>query len=114
MPARLPGVALGLPLLLDLERAAAILAAFAAVLIFTVFTSRGYLPTLMGNILGYDVDRQQKLEREVAQLDKRSEPRVERLEMAIHGYDGLLAEMGREMLELRRRVAVLDDADQES
>jgi hypothetical protein len=34
--------------------------------------------------------------------------------MAIHGYDGLLAEMGREMLELRRRVAVLDDADQES
>ena len=33
MPARLPGVALGLPFVLDLERAAAILGAIAAVFI---------------------------------------------------------------------------------
>jgi hypothetical protein len=52
MPARLPGLALDLPLLLDLERATAILAAVGSVLIFAVFTSRGYLPTLLGNMLG--------------------------------------------------------------
>jgi hypothetical protein len=42
-PAKLPGVALGLPLLLDLERAAAVLTVTAGVLIFALLTSRGQL-----------------------------------------------------------------------
>ncbi|HYB23628.1 MAG TPA: hypothetical protein VED41_07515 [Solirubrobacteraceae bacterium] len=108
MPSRLPGIALGLPLLLDLERAAATLAALAAVSIFAWFTSRGYLPTVMGNILGYEVDRQHKLEQEVAQLDRRSELRIDRLEDSAHEYDNLLSKMGQEMLELRRRMGLLD------
>lgn len=113
MPTRLPGVALGLPFLLDLERAAAILGAVAAVFIFALFTSRGYLPTLMGNVLGYEVDRQHQLEQDVETLDKRSEMRVETLEDSVHDSDNVLAEMAREMLELRTRLGFLDAADRE-
>ncbi len=51
-PAKLPGVALGFPVLLHLERAAAVLAVIAVVSIFAYMTSLGYLPSQLGNI-GY-------------------------------------------------------------
>jgi len=75
-PAKLPGVALGLPLLLDLERAAAVLAAIASVLIFALLTSRGHLPTQFGNLAYPAVGRQQESTRHVVELDQRLERRL--------------------------------------
>jgi hypothetical protein len=53
VPAKLPGVALGFPVLLDLERAGAVLAVAAVVSIFAYMTSLGHLPSQVGNVIGY-------------------------------------------------------------
>jgi hypothetical protein len=53
VPAKLPGVALGFPVLLDLERAGAVLAMAAVVSIFAYMTSLGHLPSQVGNVIGY-------------------------------------------------------------
>jgi len=64
VPARLPGVALGFPVLLDLERAGAVFAVVAVVSIFAYMTSLGHLPSQFGNVIGYPItDRQHELER---------------------------------------------------
>jgi hypothetical protein len=113
MPARLPGLALDLPLLLDLERATAILAAVGSVLIFAVFTSRGYLPTLLGNMLGYQPDRQYEFEREVETVDRRNEPRIDKLDDLMGKNNEVLTELGEELLDLRTRIVELE-TDEES
>ncbi len=73
-PAKLPGVALGFPMLLHLERAGAVLAVVSVVSIFAYMTSLGHLPSQFGNVIGYPVaERQHELERLTAELDRRIE-----------------------------------------
>src|ERR1700690_2940175 len=54
-PAKLPGGALGFPVLLHLERAGAVLAAVSVVSTFAHMTSLGHLPSQFGNMIGYPV-----------------------------------------------------------
>ena len=68
-PHALPGVALGLPMLLQIERAAAVIGVLAAVATVAYLTSLGYLPTQLGNIGYPDLGgRQHELEQRVASL----------------------------------------------
>jgi hypothetical protein len=107
-PAKLPGVALGLPLLLDLERAAAVLAAIASVLIFALLTSRGHLPTQFGNLAYPAVGRQQESTRHVVELDQRLERRLVPLEDGGRANDETLGLVARELKELTGRLDTLE------
>ena len=102
-PAKLPGVALGLPLLLDLERAAAVLAVTAGVLIFALLTSRGHLPTQFGNVAYPAVGRQEELTRRVAELDQRLERRPVPLEEGSRTNNEALPLITSELTELSAR-----------
>jgi hypothetical protein len=107
-PAKLPGVALGLPLLLDLERAAAVLAVTAGVLIFALLTSRGHLPTQFGNVAYPAVGRQEELTRRVAELDQRLERRLVPLEEGSRTNDEALPLITSELTELSRRLNAVE------
>jgi hypothetical protein len=109
MPAKLPGVALGLPLLLDLERAAAVLVVTAGVLIFALLTSRGHLPTQFGNVAYPAVGRQQESTRHVIELDQRLERRLAPLEDGGRATDEALGLVARELKELTGRLDTLED-----
>jgi hypothetical protein len=52
-PRNLPGIALGSPLLLDLERGGAGFLAIAAVFVFAWLTRLGHLPSQLGNVARY-------------------------------------------------------------
>jgi hypothetical protein len=108
MPAKLPGVALGLPLLLDLERAAAVLVVTAGVLIFALLTSRGHLPTQFGNVSYPAVGRQQDLTRHFAELDQHLERRLVSLEDGGRATDEALGLVARELKELTGRLDTLE------
>ena len=89
-PARLPGVALGFPLLLHLERAAAVVGAIGAVLVVAILTRHGYLPSQLGNI-GYPaIGRQHELERRVAELQQQLDERLVPLEEGMQTTDEAL------------------------
>lgn len=107
-PSKLPGVALGLPLLLNLERAAAIIAALAAILIFAYLTSRGFLPTGFGNVSYPDASRQHEIERRVAELDGRIRQRLEPLEEGKQTADAALPLIQRELERLDARLEAVE------
>lgn len=107
-PAKLPGVALGLPLLLDLERAAAVLTVTAGVLIFALLTSRGHLPTQFGNVAYPAVGRQQESTRHVVELGRRLERRLVPLEDRGRSNHEALALVARELKELTSRLSTLE------
>jgi hypothetical protein len=67
-PKHLPGIALGLPALLHLERAAALLAVVAAVAIVAYLTRLGHLPTQFGNV-GYEALESRQKEGESRQRE---------------------------------------------
>jgi hypothetical protein len=107
-PAKLPGVALGLPLLLDLERAAAVLVVTAGVLIFALLTSRGHLPTQFGNVAYPAVGRQQDLTRHFAELDQRLERRLVSLEDRGRSNRDALGLVARELKQFASRLDTLE------
>jgi hypothetical protein len=105
VPARPPGVALGFPVLLDLERAGAVLAVAAVVSIFAYMTSLGHLPSQVGNVIGYPAaDRQHELERLTAALDRRIERRLVPLEEGKRVSDEALPVITERLAALDRRV----------
>jgi hypothetical protein len=105
VPANLPGVALGFPVLLDLERAGAVLAMTAVVSIFAYMTSLGHLPSQVGNVIGYPTaDRQHELERLTAELDRRIERRLVPLEDGKRVSDEVLPVIIEQLTALDRRV----------
>lgn len=105
VPAKLLGVALGFPVLLDLERAGAVLAMAAVVSIFAYMTSLGHLPSQVGNVIGYSAsDRQHELERLTADLDRRIEGRLVPLEEGMRVSDEMLPVITEQLTALDRRV----------
>jgi hypothetical protein len=70
-PKNLPGIALGAPALLQMERGAAGLAVVAAVSIFAYLTRLGHLPTQFGNV-GYEAleSRQEEGESRQREADR--------------------------------------------
>jgi len=107
-PAKLPGVALGFPVLLHFERAAAVLAVIAVVSIFAYMTSLGHLPSQLGNI-GYSaVGRQHELDGHVAELRQTIEGRLGPLEQGRDAsYQGLTL-IRSDLAELDRRLTALE------
>ncbi len=104
-PAKLPGVALGFPILLHLQRAGAVLAAVSVVAIFAYMTSLGHLPSQVGNFIGYPVaDRQHELERLTSDLDRRIERRLVPLEEGKRASDEVLVVITEQLAVLDRRV----------
>ena len=59
-PKHLPGIALGLPVLLHLERAGAMVAVVAAVAVVAYLTRLGHLPTQLANVGYADLESRQK------------------------------------------------------
>lgn len=112
-PSKLPGVALGLPLLLNLEQAASVLATSAAVLIFAYLTSRGFLPTGFGNVSYPDASRQHEIERRVTELDSRIRTRVNSLEEGGQRADTALALIRRELERLEERLTAVESDHEE-
>lgn len=108
MPTKLPGVALGLPALLDMERGAALLAVFSVVWIFAFLTSRGDLPTSFGNLAYPPRAREHELELRVAELSKILEDRLTPLEEGKEMADEALPILTREVLDLRDRLHVVE------
>lgn len=105
VPAQLPGVALGLPVLLDIERAGAVLAVAAVVSIFAYMTSLGHLPSQVGNVIGYPAaDRQLELVRWTEELDQRIEHRLVPLEEGKQVSDKVLPVIAERLAALDRRV----------
>jgi hypothetical protein len=104
-PAKLPGLALGFPMLLHLERAGAVLAVVSVVSIFAYMTSLGHLPSQFGNVIGYPVaDRQHELERLTAELGRRIERRLVPLEEGKRASDEVLPVIAEQLTVLDRRI----------
>jgi hypothetical protein len=108
-PAKLPGVALGFPMLLHLERAGAVLAVVSVVSIFAYMTSLGHLPSQFGNVIGYPVaDRQHELEQLTAEVDRRIERRLVPLEEGKRASDAVLPVIAEQLTALDRRVDAVE------
>ncbi len=108
-PAKLPGVALGFPILLHLERAGAVLAVFSIVSIFAYMTSLGHLPSQFGNVIGYSVaDRQHELEGLTAELDRRIDRRLVPLEEGKRASEEMLPVIAEQLTALDRRVDAVE------
>jgi hypothetical protein len=108
-PAKLPGVALGFPVLLHLERAGAVLAAVSVVSTFAHMTSLGHLPSQLGNMIGYPVaDRQHELEGLIAELGRRTECRLVPLEEGKRADDEALPVIAGQLTALVRRVDAVE------
>jgi hypothetical protein len=107
-PAKLPGVALGFPLLLHLERAAALLAALAGVAVFAYMTSLGHLPSQLGNIGYATVDRQHALDRQVTELRQEIGTRLGLLERSRQASNQALLLIRSDLADLDRRLATLE------
>jgi hypothetical protein len=108
-PAKLPGVALGFPMLLHLERAGAVLAVVSVVSIFAYMTSLGHLPSQFGNVIGDPVaDQQHELERLTAELGRRIERRLDPLEEAKRASDETLLVITEQLTVLDRRVDTVE------
>lgn len=109
VPARLPGVALGFPVLLDFERAGAVLAVLAVVSIFAFMTSLGHLPSQVGNVIGYPVaDRQHELEQLTVELDGRIERRLAPVEEGKRMSDEVLPVIIEQLTALDRRLNAIE------
>lgn len=108
-PAKLPGVALGFPVLLHLERAGAVLAVVSVVSTFAYMTSLGHLPSQFGNVIGYPAaDRQHVLEYLTAEFRRRIERRLVLLEAGKRASDELLPVIGEQLTALDRRVDAVE------
>jgi hypothetical protein len=108
-PAKLPGVALGFPMLLHLERAGAVLAVVSVVSIFAYMTSLGHLPSQFGNVIGYPVaDQQHELERLAAEVDRRIERRLDPLEEGKRASHETLLVITEQLTALDRRVGAVE------
>ena len=108
-PTKLPGVALGFPMLLHLERAGAVLAVVSVVSIFAYMTSLGHLPSQFGNVIGYPVaERQHELERLTAELDRRIELRLLPLEEGKRASEEVLPVIAEQLTVLDRRVNAVE------
>lgn len=108
-PAKLPGVALGFPALLHLERAGAVLAAVSVVSTFAYMTSLGHLPSQFGNVIGYSVaDRQHELEGSIAELGRRTERRLIPLEEGKRADNEALPVIAGQLTALDRRVDAVE------
>jgi hypothetical protein len=108
-PTKLPGVALGFPALLHLERAGAVLAAVSGVAIFAYMTSLGHLPSQVGNVIGYSIaDRQDDLQRVAAELEQEIERRLVPLEEGSRASDELLPVMMERLTALDRRIDTVE------
>jgi hypothetical protein len=108
-PAKLPGVALGFPMLLHLERAGAVLAVVSVVSIFAYMTSLGHLPSQFGNVIGYPVpDRQHELEGLTAELYRRIELRLLPLEEGKRASEEVLPVIAEQLTALDRRVDAVE------
>jgi hypothetical protein len=108
-PAKLPGIALGFPILLYLERAAAVLAVMSVVSIFAYMTSLGHLPSQFGNVIRYPVaDRQHELEGLTAELDRRIERRLVPLEEGKRASDEALPVIAEQLTALDRRIDAVE------
>jgi hypothetical protein len=103
-PAKLPGVAPGFPLLLDLERAAALLAVLAGVAVFAYMTSLGHMPSQLGNIGYSTVDRQRELDRQVTELRREIGTRLEPLEQDSQASDQALLLIRSDLADLDHRL----------
>jgi hypothetical protein len=108
-PTKLPGVALGFPMLLHLERAGAVLAVVSVVSIFAYMTSLGHLPSQFGNVIGYTVaDRQHELEQLSAEVDRRIKRRLVPLEEGKRASDAVLPVIAEQLTALDRRVDAVE------
>ncbi len=104
-PARLPGIALGFPVLLHLERAAAVLGVLAAVSTFAYMTSLGHLPNQFGNIIGYPgAGQQHDIESVAAEHDRKVDRRLIALEQFRRADDDALAVIALQLATLWRRI----------
>lgn len=79
-PQPLPGVALGYPALLHVERAAALLGGLGAVLLVTYRTAQANFPSSLGNVTYSDRSDVKELEVRVADLSRTSHERLAVLE----------------------------------
>jgi len=108
-PAELPGVVLGFPMLLHLERAGAVLAVVSVVLIFAYMTSLGHLPNQVGSVIGYSAaDRQHDHERLAVEIGRRLERRLVPLEEAERASDEVLLVVTEQLTALDRRLNVVE------
>ncbi len=108
-PARLPGIALGFPILLHFERAAAVIAVLAAVSTFAYMTSLGHLPNQFGNIISYPgAGQQHDIESVAAEHDQLVERRLIALEQRRRIQDDALAVLAVQVATLWRRVTVAE------
>ena len=69
-PKHLPGIALGLPVLLHLERAGAMVAVVAAVAVVSYLTRLGHLPTQLANV-GYRTSSLARRKGRIASMRRR-------------------------------------------
>jgi len=107
--AKLPGVALGFPVLFHLERAGAVLAVVSGVAIFAYMTSLGHLPSQFGNVIGYSIaDRQNDIQRLTAELKQKIEHRLAPLEQGTRASDELLLITMEQLTALDRRVDAVE------
>jgi ABC-type branched-subunit amino acid transport system permease subunit len=109
MPAKLPGVALGFPVLFDCERAGAALGVVSVVSIFAYMTSLGHLPSQFGNVIGYSaVAGQHDLEGVTAGSDGQIESRLAQLEQNERTSEGMLAVIKERLNALDSRFDVVE------
>jgi hypothetical protein len=114
MPSKLPGVALGFPALLDMERAGALLSVAGIVFVVAYMTSHGYLPTQVGNFLRYSViaskvsRRQQDLEDTRLGYIEDIERRLMPMEAAEASTDEALKATLNELDDVVRRLSRLE------
>lgn len=111
-PKKLPGVALGFPLLLHLERAGAVLAAIGAVLVVARLAWLGELPNQLGNIGYASFERRHEFEQSAAELRQHVEVRFDRFEQDreadVQSTEEALRLTRSELAELDRRLSTVE------
>lgn len=116
VPKKLPGIALGSAALLDIERAAAGLAILAAISIFAFQTSRGELPTQLGNFAGYPdpaarQSREDEVNRRVVERLENLERRVVPVENAVKAAEYEISLATRALADHEQRLVDLEPDD---
>jgi hypothetical protein len=116
VPNKLPGVALGAPALLDLERAAAGLVAVAAVVIFAYVTRLGHLPSRPENVASYPattkqvVHYDQEIARRAGESSDNSAARLVPLEDSATASAAAIALIEPLLAAHHQRLAALENA----
>lgn len=116
VPKKLPGVALGAPALLDLERAAAGLVALAAVVIFACVARLGHLPSRADNVASYRATTKrvahydQEIARRAGESSEKSAARLVPLEDSATASAAAIALIEPLLSAHHQRLAALESA----